>query len=165
MKKLVIMSNKPWAHSSHLKNLCQMTGCKIQSFLCAEYTTHDGIFGDSKVFAPPEVYEKIGQMFDAEIIYNDANEFLKRAEQYINSTDVIIFAEIEYANDEIFKFLVRHKDAKNVICTAQYESSILLANDKLENFDITIPSGDDNRKLVYDSEDKGYQKLISIVKQ
>lgn len=115
MKDIVLLSNRPWKHTKYLKQLSNMTGCKIRAFLFSKM-----YYGKSE-FSPPykkyimseeKVSKNLKEIFPQTEI--KSVEKIEEIEEFYNLNNTIILADMEPGNYLSYDFCSQ-KSSSNII--------------------------------------------------
>lgn len=176
MKDIVLLSSKPWKHTTYLTKLSEMTGCKVIAFLCSKlrrnpdifmrntyimYATEDEDTRMSWSWEPKEAYECLQGIFpDAKIVL--AQNF-KEIEEFYQRENTVLLCDMEPDNDLSFTFCYFYNEEcqvdKKIFYSAESAETIEYLIGEFGRKNILIPNGYYDGKLEY----KDYQKLIEMI--
>lgn len=122
MKKIVLMSARPWRHIKYLEKLCENEDVELEAILCEKSQHYPKEFQD--YYYNLELIPKLEKNFSKiNCMYAEKNEVKKQANHYLNKGALII-TEFEFNDDCYFEFIVENNDASNIIPMSMYDDSI-----------------------------------------
>ena len=124
MKKIVLMSSRPWQHAEYLNKFCLDIDCQVEAVLCTPYINSPS----SSYWSCNSIYEEMTKSLfpKATIVHHDMHEWNLQAERYIKDSNTIIIAEFEFEEDCVFQFMMTHRNASNMIYMTRYPDAISL---------------------------------------
>lgn len=159
MKKVILMSNRPWLHVEYLNKLCEAIDYQVEAVLCTE--SLDNL--ESFFWYDESFYQKVKKDLKIEtVIHHDSEKWNELANRYIEDEEAIILADIESTKDRIFQFLSNHQETKNVIYITRKQENIAPFYQTFgEEKDLMILEHTSNYQIALDT--KEYQLIKSKI--